>query len=242
MKKRSVALLCGEGTTQGSVGEIWYFFEKELNYPISLINISNRDAVDLKDYEVLILTTGAYSKLKDTIIDFVKRGGRVVAIENAISVFSGEKTTSMAKAIDTRTAEQKAVEKKIKSDDTTLLKKFEYENERRYSLSERSAGSIYKVKLDETHPYAFGMGKEWFIMKRTQGFPYLTTGSNIGYITDKEPVSGFAGFKYKDKIKNTLVIGAEKIGAGEVIYVTDDPYFRAFWKSGRVLLGNMVLR
>lgn len=242
VKKRSVALLCGEGTTQGSVGEIWYFFERELNYPISLINISNRDAIDLKDYEVLILTTGAYSKLKDTIIDFVKRGGRVIAIENSISVFSGEKTTSMAKAIDTRTAEQKAVEKKIKSDDTTLLKKFEYENERRYSLSERSAGSIYKVKLDETHPYAFGMGKEWFIMKRTQGYPYLTTGSNIGYITDKEPVAGFAGFKYKDKIKNTLVIGAEKIGSGEVIYVTDDPYFRAFWKSGRVLLGNMVLR
>ena len=152
------------------------------------------------------------------------------------------KTTSLAKAIETRTAEQKAIEKKIKSDDTTLLKKFEYENERRYSLSERSAGSIYKVKLDETHPYAFGMGKEWFIMKRTAGYPFLATGNNIGYILEKEPVSGFAGFKYKDKIKNTLVIGSENIGSGEVIYITDNPYFRAFWKSGRVLLGNMILR
>ena len=242
MKKKSVAILCGEGTNSGSVGEIWYFFEKELNYPLTLINTSYSDRVDLKDYDVLILTSGTYSKLKDTIIDFVKRGGRLIAIENAISIFAGEKTTSLAKAIETRSAEQKASEKKIKSDDSTLLKKFEYENERRYSLSERSAGSIYRVRLDDTNPYSFGMSKEWFIMKRTPGYPFLTTGSNIGYILEKEPVSGFAGFKYKDKIKNTLVIGSEKIGSGEVIYITDDPYFRALWKSGRVLLGNTILR
>ena len=83
-----------------------------------------------------------------------------------MSVFAGEKTTSLAKAIETELPNKKLLRRKIKSDDTTLLKKFEYEAERRYSLSERSAGSIYKVKLDDTHPYAFGMGKEWFIMKR----------------------------------------------------------------------------
>jgi hypothetical protein len=242
IKKRSVALICGEGTNSGSVGEIWYFFEKELNYPISLINVGNNEKVDLKNYQILILTTGKYNKLKDTIIDFVKRGGRVIAMENSISIFSGDKNTALAKAIDTRAAEQKLVEKKIKSDDTTLLKKYEIENERRYLLSDNSAGSIYKVMLDETNPYVFGMGKEWYIMKLFPGYPYLTTGSNIGYILDKEPVSGFAGFKYKDKIKNTLVIGSERIGTGEVVYITDDPYFRAFWKSGRVLLGNAVLR
>lgn len=242
MKRKSVALICGDGTSSGSVGEIWYFFEKELKYPISLIKTSTAAQVDFKDYDVLILTSGNFSKLKDTIIEYVKRGGRVIALENSISLFADEKSTALAKAIETRTAEQKAVEKKVKSDDSTLLKKFEYTNERRYSLSELSAGSIYKVKLDDTHPYAFGMGKEWFIMKRTAGYPFLASGSNIGYILEKEPIAGFAGFKYKDKIKNTLVIGSEKIGSGEVVYITDDPYFRAFWKSGRVLLGNVILR
>jgi hypothetical protein len=241
MKKKSVAILCGEGTSSGSVGELWYFFERDLNYPVTLLNTSNSE-VDLSHYEILILTSGSYPKLKDTIVDYVKRGGRVIALENALSLFAGVKTTSLAKAIETRTAEQKAIEKKIKSDDTTLLKKFEYQNERRYSLSDRSAGSIYKVKLDDTHPYTFGLGKDWFIMKRTAGYPFLTSGNNIGYILEKEPVSGFAGFKYKDKIRNTMVIGSENIGSGEVIYITDNPYFRGFWKSGRILLGNMILR
>jgi hypothetical protein len=241
-KKPVAAVLCGEGTSSSAVGELWYFFERELNYPVTLINTSNAERADLSEYDVLILTSGSYARLKDTILDFVKRGGRVVAMESAISIFSGEKTTSLFKAIETRTAEEKAAEKKEKSTDPKLLKKYEIEVDRRYSLSERSAGSIYKVKIDDTNPYAFGLGAEWFIMKSASGYPYLISGYNIGYIQDKEPVAGFAGFKFKDKIQNTLVIGSEKIGSGEVVYISDDPYFRAFWKSGRVLLGNVILR
>jgi hypothetical protein len=29
-KKKSVALLCGDGTSSSSVGEIWYFFRKRI--------------------------------------------------------------------------------------------------------------------------------------------------------------------------------------------------------------------
>ncbi|MBI5008567.1 MAG: zinc carboxypeptidase [Bacteroidia bacterium] len=241
-KKRKIAMLCGEGTSTSSVGELWYFFERELNYPVSLINTKDAAQADLSGYDLLILTSGSYSNMKDTIADYVKRGGRVLAFENAISVFNNAKLTSLGKAVETKSAEDKAAEKKIKSDDTIHLRKFEYTAESRYSISSRSAGSIYRVKTDETHPYAFGLGREWFIMKRTAGYPFLPAGNNIGYISDREPFSGFAGFKYKDKIKNTLVIGSENIGKGEVIYITDNPYFRAFWKSGRVLIGNVVLR
>jgi hypothetical protein len=239
-KKPEIAILCGEGTSSGAVGELWYLFERELMYPLTMINSSYAETVDYSHYDVLILTSGSYSKMKDTILDFVRKGGRVIALENAGSLFSAEKTTALGKAMEIRTTEQKASEKKEKSDDPSLLKKFE--SERRYTLSERSAGSIYKVKLDETNPYVFGLGTEWFVIKRSAGYPFLSSGYNIGYILDKEPVSGFAGFKYKDKIKNTIVIGSEKIGAGEVIYITDNPYFRAFWKSGRVLVGNVVFR
>lgn len=241
-KKRSVAMFCGEGTSSSSAGELWYFFERELNYPVSLINTKDAPGVDLSAYDLLIMPSGSYQGLKDTIMDYVKRGGRVLALENSISVFSGSKSTSLSKAMETKSAEDKAAEKKVRSDDTSHLKRFDYTIENRYAISSRSAGSIYKVKIDDTHPYAFGLGKEWFIMKRTAGYPFLPSGNNIGYILDKEPLSGFAGFKYKDKIKNTLVIGSENIGKGEVIYITDNPYFRAFWKSGRALVGNVVLR
>lgn len=240
MARVNAAILCGEGTSTGSVGELWYFFERDLEYPVSLINTNNTDKIDLRDYDVLLLTSGKYTKLKDTIVDFVKKGGRVIAFENAISVFASEKSTALFKAQEMRSLELKALEKKERSDDTLLLRKFDID--RRNMLSERSAGSIYKVKIDNTHPYGFGLGNEWFIMKKNSVYPFLNKGSNIGYILDNEPVAGFAGYKFRKQIKNTLVIGSEKIGSGEVIYITDDPYFRAFWKSGRVLLGNVILR
>jgi hypothetical protein len=240
MKKVKVAVLCGNGTSSSQVGELWYFFERELGYPLSLINTENIGSVNLSDYDVLMLTSGNYSKLRDTIFTFTKKGGRVIAFETAISVFSSDKSTSLNKEVELRNTERKAAEKKETSDNPELLKQFE--DQRRYSLSNRSAGSIYKVKTDTTHPYAFGLGNDWFIIKRTATYPFLKSGNNIGYITDKEPVAGFAGYNFKKQVRSTLVIGSEKIGSGEAVYITDDPYFRAFWKSGRVLLGNVVLR
>lgn len=240
MKKKNIAFLCGEGTSAAAVGELWYYFERELDYPVSMINTSNADRIDFDDYDVVILASGNYSKLNDTIIGFVKKGGRVIALENSISIFASEKTTSLSKAVETRNSELKAAAPRSKSDDPSLLRKFE--DERRYLLSERSAGSIYRVKIDSSHPYGFGLGNEWFVMKKNSSYPFIDKGSNIGYILENDPVAGFAGYKFRKQIKNTLVIGAENIGKGEVIYITEDPFFRAFWKSGRVLLWNVIFR
>lgn len=240
MKKKNVALLCGEGVSSGTVGELWYFFEQDLEYPVNLINTDLTGSIDFSNYDVLILPPGNYSKLKDTITSYVRQGGRVIAIESAVTLFATDKNTALFKAVETRNAELKSLEKKIRSDDTTLLRRFA--DERRYQLSERSAGSIYRVKLDETHPYAAGLGSDWFILKRSQPYPFLGKGSNIAWIAENNPVSGFAGYKFRQTVRNTLVAGSENIGSGEVIYLSDDPYFRAYWKSGRILLGNMVLR
>ncbi|MDF1560681.1 MAG: hypothetical protein P1P83_10840 [Bacteroidales bacterium] len=55
-------------------------------------------------------------------------------------------------------------------------------------------------------------------------------------------MAGFAGYKYRKKVKNTGVIASDNIGRGAVVYLSDNPYFRAYWKSGRVLPGNLLLR
>jgi hypothetical protein len=170
---------------------------------------------------------------------FIKDGGRVIAIESAMTLFQAEKTTALGKAAEAKETEDKK-NIKVNTADTSLLTRFE--DKRRNSATDRSAGAIFRVRLDDTHPYTFGMGKEWFIMKRSTGFPYLEKGDNIGYITDNVPVAGFAGYKFCKKVKDTNVIASERIGKGEVVYISDDPYFRAYWKSGRVLLGNIILR
>jgi hypothetical protein len=237
-KKPSVALIGGDGISSYSYGELWYFFEQELEFPVTLLGTDYLGSVDLTEYDVIILPSGNYNKYRDTLVAYARQGGKILAFERATSSFSSAKGTALYKSVEARKAEEKREDEKTKTDDPSLLKK--YEDQRRHALSSRSASSIYKVMLDQTHPYAFGMGDAWFIIKRSTGFPYLQSGHNIGYINEKEPVSGFAGYKFQKDIQNTLVIGSERIGRGEIIYLTDSPYYRAFWKSGASLIGNMV--
>ena len=235
-----IALAGGDGTSEGSFGELWFFFERELEYPVTIIDATRLASADLGEYDVLYLPSGTYTRAKDKLLEYAKAGGRIVAFERAVSLFSGEKTSNLFKAVEKQKKEKSTEEGKKKSDDPTLLKKFE--DQRRESLNNRSASSIYRVELDNTHPYVYGMGTEWFIIKRSNGLPYLENGNNIAYITENKPVSGFAGSKFIENIGNTLVIGSERVGRGEVVYFSDDPYYRAFWKSGRLILSNIAFR
>ena len=237
-KGPKIALAGGEGTSQ-AFGEIWFYLERELEYPVTVIDISDLKNANLQQYDILILPGGSLTESKDKLLAFVNGGGRIIAMDSAIALFRAEKTTALGKAWEAKETEEKKAVKPTFAD-TAMLKR--YEDQRRHSASERSAGAIFRVRLDDSHPFAFGMGSEWFMMKRNEGLPFLEKGSNIGYISDRTPVAGFAGHRYLQKIKNTGVIASETIGRGMVVYISDDPYFRAYWKSGRVLLGNILLR
>jgi hypothetical protein len=236
-KKPKAGIICGPGTNAPSVGYLWYFFEQELGYPVNLLNIENSERSDLSGYDIIFLASGNYTRLKNKIVDYVKKGGRVIAIDKANKIFSEDTTTQLYKTMNAKKILKDNPEMK---DGGKLLRK--YEDIERSRLSEISASSIYQVKIDNTHPYAFGMDQDWFIIKQTEGIPLIQEGHNIGYILDNEPVAGFAGYKFKSKTKNTAVIATEKYGSGEIIYISDEPYYRAFWKSGRTLLGNFIFR
>ncbi len=239
--KPEIALIGGEGVSTGGFGELWFFMERELEYPVTVIRPDYLSSVDLDDYDVVLLPSGSYTKQKEQLKDYVKQGGRLALFENAIRLFASDESTNLYKAAEARKKEREKEEDKLKTDDPEHLKKFE--NKRRERLTERSSGSIYRISLDNSHPYAFGLGKEWFMMRRSSNhYPYLASGNNIGYILDSEPVAGFAGHEFREKVKNTIVIASESMGRGEVIYITDSPYYRAYWKSGRVLLGNILFR
>jgi hypothetical protein len=38
----------------------------------------------------------------------------------------------------------------------------------------------------------------------------------------------------------SLAIGTENQGRGEIIYFVDNPIFRGFWESGKLVLSNAI--
>ena len=92
IKRPRVCLITGAGIPP-AVGEIWYFFEQELNYPITLINVDDFERISWADFDVCILPGGDYKffneqNSQDGIRNWVKQGGRLIALGSAVEQMS----------------------------------------------------------------------------------------------------------------------------------------------------------
>lgn len=103
-------------------------------------------------------------------------------------------------------------------------------------------GSIFKVELDHTHPLGFGYPDFYYTLKQDGNiYEFMKEGGwNVGVIKKDNYISGFAGSEIKGKLKDGLLIGAQDLGRGQVIYLADNPIFRSFWENGKLLLCNAV--
>lgn len=239
VKKTAVALITGKGTDASAAGEIWHLFDQQLNYPVTLVNADDVNNVNWKNIDVLIIPNGRYKFLSDKdassdLKNWVRQGGKIIAIENAVNqMATGEWGIKI----------KKADEDKDKKDE----QKPSYADLKQFAESEHDgiksfiAGAIYKVDLDTTHPISFGLGNNYFTLKQDDNvYEFLKEGWNAGVIKNNNYVAGFVGSKIKDKIKDAVLVAEQPYGNGDIIYLPDDPVFRSFWESGKLLLSNAV--
>ena len=241
IKNPGIAVLTGKGVNPNAAGEIWHLFEQQLKYPVSLINADEIDGLTLKNLNVLILPDGRYDFLKDKeaaaeIKMWVQQGGKIIAIENAISqIARADWGITLKKDED----EEKKDDKKDKVIDYDDIKF--YENRERDGIVNYIPGAIYKVDMDNSHPLAFGYDKYYFSLKQNSDlYEFSKTGWNVGVIKKEDQTAGFVGNKTRLKIKDGTVIGVQPLGNGNIVFFADDPVFRNFWEQGKLLLANAV--
>ncbi|NJB70531.1 hypothetical protein GGR42_000993 [Saonia flava] len=226
-----VAMLSGGPTSTLRFGEIWHFFEQQLHYPLSVLDADYIKRVDLDTYDVLILPGGRYTSFMDEntlkkLKDWVSNGGKLIAIGGSISGISGEKGFSIKK------------KKEDKEKDSTL---YSHENIQRERIKDAITGAIFKTKVDNTHPMAYGYGNSYYTLKLgNTAYDFLKAGTVAHIEENTIPVSGFAGSKAQKKIENTLVFGVENHGRGHVVYMVDNPLFRGFWENGKLFFANAL--
>ncbi|NEV94087.1 zinc carboxypeptidase [Psychroflexus sp. YR1-1] len=228
-----IAVLRGEGTSSLSYGSLWYFFEQELNYPIISISTDDFSRIDLNDYDVLVLPNGSYSSVLngetfEGLSDWIKSGGKVIAIANALSTFEGKKGFGL---------------EKVKTEkDSTITNLIPYAQREKERTKDNITGAIFEVEVDNTHPLAFGYGDTYASLKTSAtAYQYLDNGYNVAYFdVSSERLSGFAGGKAAEKISNSLVFGEQRFGRGSLIYMVDDVMFRSFWENGKLFFVNAL--
>jgi hypothetical protein len=236
LAKRRVAMLTGEGVSSTGAGEVWFTFDQELNYPITLINASDFSRIDWRDYDVLILPSGNYRFLADKasqeqLRNWINSGGNLIALEGATSQLS------KLDWINFKSKKEDSTESKNSYD---ALRK--YENRERENIPGITPGSIFRVELDNTHPLAFGYPNYYYTLKQDDNiYEFVKEGGwNVGVIKKEKQVAGFVGSKLQSRLQDGLLFGVQDQGRGHVVFLTDDVLFRNFWQNGKLLFYNAV--
>ena len=227
-----VAVLAGEPLSSYRVGEVWHAFDHQIQYPATLIHAESLSESMLDDIDVLVLpdapSSWADSDRRRQLADWVRAGGRLVAIGSAVDALAGHapfKVEHADAAADTADVPRR------------------YGDRYREAATSGTPGSIHRVQVDDSHPLGFGMGDTYYTLKRSDdAFGYFAAddGWNVGTLADGEPISGFMGYKAHNGLEETLAFGAQSIGGGDVVYFVDTPIFRGFWYSGLIPLANAV--
>jgi hypothetical protein len=227
-----VAVLSGDPVSTLRFGEVWHFFEKQLEYPLTVLDASYFDRIDLSAYDILVLPGGrGYRDFLDAprmeqLKQWVAGGGLLVGMGDALSALAG------ADGFDLR-------RKESETRDTAAPPL--YGQTRRDRIQESITGAIFRTEVDPTHPLAFGYGDSYFSLKlggASYQLPGRGTVASLGQAP--RPVAGFAGHKALRRLPGSLVFGMENHGAGAVIYMADNPLFRGFWENGKLFFVNAL--
>ena len=235
LKPPRIALFTGEGIGSNAAGEIWHFFDHQVEYPVTLVNVNDFGRITWNDYDVIIMPSGNYRFLTektsaDQLKDWINKGGRLVALESAVGQLARTDWAIKSKKPDETPSKDPYANLEI------------YEEREREFLKSNIPGSIFKVQLDNTHPLAFGYPNYYYTLKQDDAlYEFIKEGGwNVGVLKKDSQVSGFVGSSLKDKINDALIFGVQDMGGGKIVYLADNVMFRSFWENGKLMFCNAV--
>lgn len=238
--KQRVALLSGSSTSSLSTGEVWHFFEEQLKYPLTMLDINDFSISTLKNFDVLVIPEGWYKAFSDEsamseLKSWISNGGKVIAIGEAVSHFNSTNGFSLK----AKSEEEKSDESSAERHEHAHIK---YSHQEREAIKNTITGAIFKCKVEQSHPLAFGYPENYFTLKlNASAYEWLENGSNVVFLEDKpELITGFAGSEAIKDLPKTLIFGQESVGSGCLIYMVDNPLFRGFWENGKLFFVNAL--
>ncbi len=228
--KPEVAIVYGDDVDENDYGSLWFFFEREVNYPITAIQWSRLGKADLHQFTTLIVPNGQYSLEEqplESIRQWIKQGGRLIAVGGGMKAFADKDGFDVM------------LKEAPKKDSLALRKPFS--SRQRDGLSDEIPGAIVQATVDNTNPIAFGLSDKYYSLKTSADLYQMPKDADAPlWIDDHFQSFGFIGHRLKPQIQKTPVVLYQSIGEGSAIFFVDNPIFRSFWQQGKMILANAV--
>jgi len=229
-------LVVGQGTRAYDAGEAWFQLDQRLGVAPVMVDMSLLKTIDLHDYTHLLLVDGKYSdigkQLKQDITSWVKDGGILVSIQGAA-------TWAESLCFGSDDCAEGKKEKEEKPAQPTAMAYADFDDQ---EAQRTISGAIVEVKLDTTHPIAFGVNSEIPLFRR--GSTLLKASENpfatpVRY-TEKPLLNGYIGVDRLNEMSGQPAVIAERHGKGLVVRFANNPIFRGFWRGTERLWVNSL--
>jgi len=235
IKSPKVLLLGGKDISQYEAGEIRFYLDETLQIPLSIIEHSRLDDVDLANYSHLILVDGNYDQLSDEKVSklkaWIKQGGVVFGQKR------GAKWLATQDILSADFVSKKQIAQLFDSE------KLSYKDKEKLSARKRIAGAIFATKLETSHPLAFGyddsnlpLFRNSTLIMDTGQQPFIT----LAKYTATPLLSGYTDKNLVNRLAHNAAIVAHNYGKGRVIASTDVLAFRGYWLGSAKLLANSL--
>lgn len=231
-----VMMIVGTDANMYEAGEAWYYLDRHVGMPVSMVDTDRINSVDLSRYTHIIMVDGRYHKLNqrsaERLRDWVRQGGVIIGQQGGAKWLS-EHDILAADFVDPKVFREAFAAEPLSYGDMD-----DYYGERRL------AGAIFELQLDTTHPLTFGypratlpVFKDSLNAMMVPEQPFVT----VAKYSDKEPLlAGFTAKPNRQVLADKAAIMAHREGRGRVIAFADDINFRAFFWGSAKLLSNAI--
>lgn len=226
VNRPSVMMFTGDGSSSGDAGEIWHMLDTRFKIPVTLVSPARANSINLESYNVIIVTgsPALTPSFIERIKEWNRQGGTIIGYKGANRWLSNNKIAE----IDYVPAAEPKKGSGI------------YANQSADRLASQIPGSIFKTKLDLSHPLCYGYTSEILPVFKS-GTTAVRKDPNIynnpvTYTSDPL-LSGYCTRENAQRIKETSFAS---VHGSRVISIYDNTNFRAIWYGTSKIFMNAI--
>ncbi|HEV7506084.1 MAG TPA: M14 family metallopeptidase [Thermoanaerobaculia bacterium] len=239
-----VGLISGDGVDSTSFGFLWHLLDRQIGVDYDRLDLGQIRQIPLSDFDVLVFPSGAYDdrvgdKVKESLDAWVKAGGVLVAIGDAVSWLQDKELT---------TIKRWTPPKKTDSEDSKETEDPEVaETPLEKQLASKpifTPGAVIATRMQAQHELTLGLTSSPSVLYEGTLVLKATNDPRQDVLTalDDHPiVAGFAWPEAERRLAGSLLVGTEARGRGSVVLFAEDPAYRLFWRATTPILLNALL-
>lgn len=226
-----ILMVTGDGVSSYSAGEIWYYFDRHQQIPITKVHTNRLNRVNLDNYEVVIMPSTWNFSGSENFAKQLKSylsSGKTLILQGSASRWAIRNKLSNAEIIN------------LKSGPDSLTS---YSEIGQAYGAYAVGGCILEGRADLNNPLFFGYQNELFNVFKRKSWALEIPENNLAApltYTNSPLLSGYLHTAHEQVLSGKASIMVESSGGGRIVHLSDGTFFRGYWYGTAQILSNAV--